>query len=504
MRTLKGILAAWLITTAATSHASIDANKQINIDLTNPAKAATKATWSEPDRIAVSPDGLGWDGDSASSRDGWIQTKPLALGLSWRPTYAISVRVTIQPRPREITLNSGQKATPYGGDVYIRYSPDFAHWSSWQVLQRAEPQSNEEKKNPGRHYGGTIRVPYVERDEYSKLLSEYSKQDVPWKSDEAAAVRWILERQPDFFSKHLPFIGYAEFRYEGGFYGGQRFVSFKADVSYGMSGEHYPPKDDEAYKDRDSKPWSFMANERDAKVETPPRSLDQSPMSPKAKSTVELLREFKEEKVFWKQGEVGEKLIAIGDKSIVPEIAQMLASDDRAVRCNAGRVLARLGDSRGLDAVIAELKDTSDRLTKRTRSDGKPDVPGQITQDRYYAAGVLGQIGDRQAVPALIEALKDKAIGYQAAIALGEIGDPRAAGALKEMLKSADSDDRLWAGYGLAGIGDPAGVPAVAEFLKSPEWTNRCHAAEALGKFRDKRALGSLIESLKEIGRAHV
>ena len=123
----------------------------------------------------------------------------------------------------------------------------------------------------------------------------------------------------------------------------------------------------------------------------------------KGQKVADLLREFKEEKVFWRQNEVGRKLIAIGDKSIVPEIAQMLTSEDRHARCNAGWVLAGLGDERGLPAVLAELKNTSegDRRTEggRIRSDGKPDTRGQVTSDRYYAAWVLEKIGDRLPYP---------------------------------------------------------------------------------------------------------
>ena len=208
---LTKILAAWLVATTPIAHAVILGGNQVKIDFTNAVDAETKATWSEPEKITVSKDGLGWDGEGAASRDGWIQTKPLALGLSWRPTYAITVRTTIHPPPREFTLKNGQKDTSDAGDVYVRYSPDLKHWSSWQVLQRAEPQSIEEKRNPGRHYRGTIRVPYRERDEYSKLVYEYSRLDVPWTSDEEAAVQWILNRDPEFFAKHIPFIGYAEF-----------------------------------------------------------------------------------------------------------------------------------------------------------------------------------------------------------------------------------------------------------------------------------------------------
>jgi hypothetical protein len=261
MRTITAVLTLLLVAATATSRASILESKQITIDFTNSTDATTKATWSEPDRITVSKGGLGWHGDGAASRDGWIQTKSLPLGLSWRPTYVISARVAIQPSPAEITLNNGQKTTPDAGDVYVRYSPDRRHWSSWQALQRSAPQSVEEKKTPGRYYSGTIRVPYRERSEYSRLVSDYSRLDVPWQSDEEAAVQWILGRDPDFFSKHIPFIGYAEILFETGFRGGQRIQSLRAEISYGMGGMHSIPRDEAVYKNRFSSPWRFEAKE---------------------------------------------------------------------------------------------------------------------------------------------------------------------------------------------------------------------------------------------------
>jgi hypothetical protein len=212
--------------------------------------------------LTVTRDGFGFDGEVQELREAWIQTKPLALGLSWRPPYAVSVRATILPPPTEINLKNGQKFTPYGGDVYVRYSPDRKHWSSWQALQSTEAQFPEEKKNPGRYFSGTVRVPYRDREPYGKLLSDYSRLDVPWKSDEEAAVRWILERDADFFSKQIPFIGYIQFMFEGSLYGGQRIRSLRAQVFYGMSGLASIPKDESIQKEREGVPWRFDANEK--------------------------------------------------------------------------------------------------------------------------------------------------------------------------------------------------------------------------------------------------
>ncbi|HCS50747.1 MAG TPA: hypothetical protein DIW81_04015 [Planctomycetaceae bacterium] len=255
---------------ASTATASILDTKSLAIDFTDINDARAKATWSKPDLITIDRNGLGWDGESASSRDGWIQTTPLALGLSWRPPLAVSVRVSIHPKPSEFFLNNGQKSIPYGGNVYVRYSPDLKHWSTWQVLQASEPQGYEKDQNPGRHFISSVRVPNSERDRYGKLLSEYAKLDVQWKSDEDAVVRWILEKEPDFFATQLPFIGYIQFQYEAGFYGGQRITSFKANVSYGMSGIHSLPKDNDAYKGRCSRSWSFNANQTPEDTEPSP------------------------------------------------------------------------------------------------------------------------------------------------------------------------------------------------------------------------------------------
>lgn len=263
MKCISLILSILLVFASLTCHASILEFKQFNIDFTNSADATAKATWSNPEQINVSKNGFGWDGDGSASRDGWIQTKSVALGTSWRPATAATFRVEIQPQVSEITLNNGQKFTPDSGDVYVRYSPDRMHWSSWQALQRAEPRSIQEKEKPGRYFQATIRVPYREQSEYSKLLSDYSKLDVPWKSDEEAAVKWILNLDSDFFSKQIPFIGYVEFLYEGSMHGGKRIQSFKANISYCIGGMHIPPKDESVYKERMSPsiPWRFEAKE---------------------------------------------------------------------------------------------------------------------------------------------------------------------------------------------------------------------------------------------------
>lgn len=252
------LIVCTLLATSVSHAAVIVEFKSLKIDFTNPKDASAKASWSPANKLSITDEGLGWDGPANASVDGWIQTKPLAVGLSWRTATSISLQITIDPEPKEFILPNGQKSTPYTGRVFARYSPDMKHWSTWQELQSTDLGQNLPKKS-GRHFSGRLTVPNRARHPYGLLLSEYSKQDVPWKSDEEAAVDWILKQQPDFFSKHLPFIGYVEFLFEGGMYGNQRIRSFNADLSYALSGLHAIPRDKEVYKNRDSIPWRFKA-----------------------------------------------------------------------------------------------------------------------------------------------------------------------------------------------------------------------------------------------------
>ncbi len=236
--------------------------------------------------------------------------------------------------------------------------------------------------------------------------------------------------------------------------------------------------------------------------------LAQSVTPAQSATAAELLQEFKAAEYFFQQARVGEKLAALNDKSVVPAMLALLKSADRAERCNAGFVLARLGEERGLLAILAELQDRQPRPTRgESCSDCKTDYsPGQIQQDRYYAAHVLGKIGDARAVPALIETLQDEALNYQAASVLGRLGDARAIpallAALEETAKNASgaqTDFRLWIGLGLIQLKHPAGLSTLAEYLEPQRpFTQRRYAIESLGEFGGTKALTLLLKALDD------
>ncbi|MEM2908722.1 MAG: HEAT repeat domain-containing protein, partial [Candidatus Bilamarchaeaceae archaeon] len=143
---------------------------------------------------------------------------------------------------------------------------------------------------------------------------------------------------------------------------------------------------------------------------------------------------------------------------------------------------------------------------------------GKTWEERNGAAIALGKIGDARAVPALIDALKDKNedVRYGAAWALGEIaekgGDCSAAvPALIDALKDEKRDVREGAAEALGKIGfdkipieskvlallilkktdevvavGKPGVPALIDALKDKGWNVREGAAWALGEIAEK------------------
>ena len=240
--------------------AAIAGNNELAIDFTNQDDAISKATWSHPDRIKITKDGLGWEGESSSSIDSWIRTNPMPVGLSWRPLTHTNVYVTIDPAPSSYKLRNGQtQKIPYPGIVYVRYSPDRMHWSSWQALRY---ETDKEQFKGKSFFSGVVAVPHQARRNYQRHLEAYlQRKDVAWASDEAALAASILKKQPEFFRKNSPFIGYLQFLFEGSSRGSQRIRKFRASAGWGLSGMHMPARDPKAEKNRYG-PWSFVAPEQ--------------------------------------------------------------------------------------------------------------------------------------------------------------------------------------------------------------------------------------------------
>src|SRR5260221_14619471 len=77
-----------------------------------------------------------------------------------------------------------------------------------------------------------------------------------------------------------------------------------------------------------------------------------------------LVERFKSTTVFWEQFDVGKKIVALHDKSVLPQLEPLLRREDmRRRRGNAAFIFAGLGDDRGFQAIKAILEDCSPKRT---------------------------------------------------------------------------------------------------------------------------------------------
>ncbi len=165
---------------------------------------------------------------------------------------------------------------------------------------------------------------------------------------------------------------------------------------------------------------------------------------------------------------------------MVPVLMELLSDEDSRVRRVAASALKALGDKRAIPVLIESL------------SDEEPQV-------RLYAVEALGAWKDERAVPVLIEALNDENFLVQDAAekALEGWQNERVVSALIEALRNEGSYSvRATVAGILESLGDKRAVPALIEALHDWELRVREAAASALGILRDRQAIPALMEAL--------
>ena len=251
-------MSAWYMLPAVATAGILGRHQQV-IDFTQPEQAAILSAWSDPEHLGCTKDGFGWDGDKFTSRDGWIETKPLAIGTDWRPTHNAGVRIRIETNYPTIVSTGPHSKAFYTPSVYVRYSADRVHWSDWQPTDLSE-----DPRAPGTVlYTTRVGVPRRTSQAYHAKLQEWSRRDdIAWADDEDEFCRWLVKQEPDYFVKERPFVGYVQFLLEGSFKGGQRLTRFEAAVDWAVSGIHHLPKDPTAEKRLESQDgWNFRGAE---------------------------------------------------------------------------------------------------------------------------------------------------------------------------------------------------------------------------------------------------
>jgi HEAT repeat protein len=180
----------------------------------------------------------------------------------------------------------------------------------------------------------------------------------------------------------------------------------------------------------------------------------------------ELLRQFEGETVFWRQFYVAQAIVAANDASILPNLEPWLTNQDRHLRGNAAFIFARFGDSRGFDTIVAILGDRSEkRAVWSISSAGTPATQRQITEDRYYAAHLLGDLKDPRAIPILIPLLKDPGVRDVVPWSLGQIGNRSAIEALIGSTSDPDPGMRVLAIGALVELKATEALPRLRQLL---------------------------------------
>ena len=199
-----------------------------------------------------------------------------------------------------------------------------------------------------------------------------------------------------------------------------------------------------------------------------PREPLRSPLSD-ALSTSALVDAFKSEKVFWQQFLIAQQIVARHETGVIPSLLDWLTHEDRHIRGNAAFIIGRLGDPRGFQVVAGMLDDRSDRPEGQGRvgiaGDGRYHAAAQISADRYYAAHLLGDLRDAQAVPLLVSLLKDPEVNAIVPWALGQIGDKRAVGPLVNALDDDSPSMRVMAIYALEELDAKEALPRLIALL---------------------------------------
>jgi HEAT repeat protein len=186
----------------------------------------------------------------------------------------------------------------------------------------------------------------------------------------------------------------------------------------------------------------------------------------------DLVAQFEKETVFWKQFEIAQKIVALGDPSVLHELEPWLQNSDMHLRGNAAFIFAKLGDERGFQVITAILGDRSGQRAVLERDDaGRPSPARQTREDRYYAAHLLGDLKDARAISILTPLLKEPDLREIVLWDLEEIGDKSAVAAIIETVKdnNSDKDTRILAINALEKLKAKEALPQLRALVNEDE-----------------------------------
>jgi carboxypeptidase family protein/HEAT repeat protein len=193
-----------------------------------------------------------------------------------------------------------------------------------------------------------------------------------------------------------------------------------------------------------------------------PRDVAGPAINPRL-TPAELVGQFKNEKLFFKQAAIGQAIVDAGDRGVLPALADWLSHPDRHIRGNVALIFAKLGDPRGLQTIADILSDRSERPEGHgiptASGDGRYHFERQVAADRYYAAHLLGDLRDPLGVDLLVPLLDDPETQSIVPWSLAQIGDRRAIPSLIAALDKDDPSMRVLVIYALETLHATEAVP---------------------------------------------
>jgi hypothetical protein len=186
------------------------------------------------------------------SIDIWIQTHAFPIGMSWRPPTSTSISVGIDG-----TLHEPDQQRASRSRAFFRYSPDKLNWSSWYFTTATE------KPAEGWRHQGSLVLPEIASERYNSLMREWWSTSPAWSSDEHEFCEWLIRKEPNFFEKELPFIGYIQVRIEQSNItnaGNVKAITIK--YSSGVGGLTSPTKDSSKVRKTTGNRWFFTGIEK--------------------------------------------------------------------------------------------------------------------------------------------------------------------------------------------------------------------------------------------------
>jgi HEAT repeats len=212
----------------------------------------------------------------------------------------------------------------------------------------------------------------------------------------------------------------------------------------------------------DGKGVAVARGHHDVVVYVTPRATPKPPVEMNV-TPAQLVTQFRGEKVFWTQFEVGKAIVEKHDASVLPALTDWLQHTDRHIRGNVAFIFASFGDPRGLQTIADILNDRTERPEGQgipgASSDGRYHFEAQVASDRYYAAHLLGDLKDPRGVELLVPLLDDPQTQFIVPWSLGQIGGKRAISALIAALDKDDPSMRVYVIYALEALHAKEAVP---------------------------------------------